>query len=533
MPRRFLGLEKWSWLIVGSAAAFLAAVGLFLENSRLRAESGGQVGLFTRPTSAGRRLHRISLEVGSLGPGHPWAGVYSQSDGLCGTSIALTPRSGYVQTDWGDSGPWLEQEDGRVREENGVIFLKGSRDSRYRHGMRIVRWGGRRYLLAREQLEDFANDVNLGFETGYNERGSYLMSNGDDEAPVAGLPELPEESRRLLRATPLDAVVKALGVNGDVLIDVGRRQGALPGLKLEPRDPKNFGEFTIIRVSETTSVASFKAVLAQTPAPHISWRLSTRWEWTRSWSPAQPALEVSTQALSRVQSAPVPGPVSSLSGQAALTAARRAGFTVRPVARVYVRAIAPGLLRYPRAERLIDSALRASGANAILSPYEPRPRRRPGVWPFVRTVAGYRVDWKGQPLDARDFPFRSSRATDWQQAKTEIALNRSKFSRDWYELRYATVQRLFHLDRAEFDRLDDLRIEFLTPEQREALSSKIDGREFGSLRPRQWDSKADAAWWDALRTAESPGVEALKKSEPLAYAEFLALRKAAGRGAKN
>lgn len=262
-------------------AAVLAVVGaaqLCLSGER---PSDGRDDL--RPRDDGRleyRRYRIEEELKGL-PGHDWAGLYSAGDGLTGTRLAVAPRAGYVWTEFGDSGPWEARSAGSVGQQGDLLLLRHAAEAHLRDGVRIVRWGERRYLIPLRGLMGFAAAINLGTEPGRTFHGGFLLRNGGESIQVTGLPELPAEVVALIRKQPLEARIQAVGVTQEsavgskttVLLDVGSCQGAVPDLELSAKAPQA-GDAVIVRTLERSSVASFYG-LPGWKRPEKGWRLST------------------------------------------------------------------------------------------------------------------------------------------------------------------------------------------------------------------------------------------------------------------
>lgn len=102
-----------------------------------------------------------------------------------------------------------------------------------------VRWSGRLYLIYEDDLNDFANAVNLGLEPrpGLSAEpfyGSFYLRNGDERKGVTGRPALPGEWAAFLLRKPLTAtVVRIEGKDKERIATVNRGSG--DGLKVGMR----------------------------------------------------------------------------------------------------------------------------------------------------------------------------------------------------------------------------------------------------------------------------------------------------------
>lgn len=234
-------------------------------------------------------------EIAALGPEHPWAGHYYAGDGLgFNSSISLAPKAGYIITRFGDGGPWSESVSGGLAETSAGLQARHP-PRELLQPLVPVPWGKRRYLIPRDELNDFANAVNHGSEPRTMAQGIFLMRDGDETIPVAGRPSLPAEASSLLRERPLAG--KIIGVGADtfrsfaiapgfvwtttdtpVLINIGLSQGALPGLALKPED-HGVADVRIVHAGKKVSTGIYRRVSPGDERPQAGWELSTRPKW--------------------------------------------------------------------------------------------------------------------------------------------------------------------------------------------------------------------------------------------------------------
>src|SRR5207244_1418020 len=62
----------------------------------------------------------------------------------------------------------------------------------------VVPWDGRVYLVPRDELARFCNDVNQGDEPRRSVHGSFLLRSGDERKKVSGSPEIPATYQHFL-----------------------------------------------------------------------------------------------------------------------------------------------------------------------------------------------------------------------------------------------------------------------------------------------------------------------------------------------
>lgn len=516
---RFLGLGKWSWLVVGGCAYILLSIWVYLSEKPIPV------------TAEQRRLGEIHSEVTALGPDHAWAGRYL---GLRG-SLELAPRSGYVFSRFYCISPFVAAELGFFREKNGVLVARQSDQDEFQEGLLPIQWGRRHYLIRRSELKDFANRINWGMEPRYEREGPYWLREGDEGIPADGFPNLPEPERDLLLARPIDAKIIALGVDRErrrewaedaveidhdttIIIDAGRRHGARPGLVLQAMPP-NWGEAEIIRVGESTSLATFRRILDH-PSPRRGWKLSTRFREHRHYNQLDAALQVIVSTVMRVQAFSSFEGIKSLDDREYLIGARRSGFSVRSVARISIHAVESKLRDSTPTNELIASLAQGAGGNASferrVSAKDLGPRR------YSKTVEVYRVEWKGQLLDRFEFPWTwDKKNLDWAKAGREVELNHHPYTKAVHRIRTEVGERLLRLSPGGWEKLRQMNVEDLSPEQRAAFK-KFWGLvgQHGPIFKAERSAAAFEIWHQKLEEASAPEIAALKESDPAGDAEF-------------
>ncbi len=115
-----------------------------------------------------------------------------------------------------------------------------------------VRWSERIYLVEESRWEDFVSAINLGLlPHTIQERdmymGAFYSKVGDEEKPVTGLPDIPDEWKRLILKKAVSAKVIAVRKIGEhkfvVKIDKGREHGLRTNMRMLVGDavPSIFG----------------------------------------------------------------------------------------------------------------------------------------------------------------------------------------------------------------------------------------------------------------------------------------------------
>ena len=150
-----------------------------------------------------------------------------------------------------------------------------------------VPWGERHYLIARDELIDFVNDVNAGFEP-CSSCIRFLLKSGDEKKSVHGQPDVPAELRRYLLAEPIDARVLSLGKMQieqswrskrvtRLIVNKGTADGLLTGMKLHVAHPENlFITAVVVHADDQSSEVEVEQFDLEDAMPSIGWELSTR-----------------------------------------------------------------------------------------------------------------------------------------------------------------------------------------------------------------------------------------------------------------
>jgi hypothetical protein len=224
--------------------------------------------------------------------GHSWAGRYYYGDGLgVNVDLDLAPKSGFVFT-WNGCLGLYDLNYGDVAEKDGRIRLifKYPNDRKGFQGIAPelipIVWGERRYLIPRDEMVKFANDINAGFEPRKTLWGSFLLRRGDELKDVHGQPSLPPEYTHYLLNDPIRAKISSIKGSRfkestritTVVLNVGSEQGVKLGMEFYLYSPSTiFESATISRLDSTSSEAIIiqYGVDEKTERPSLDWKLST------------------------------------------------------------------------------------------------------------------------------------------------------------------------------------------------------------------------------------------------------------------
>jgi hypothetical protein len=541
---RILGLGKQSRRVVGGAVLLLLAIGVVLDRQRLGNDMEYRLARLNASNAPSLAERRVRSEVAALGPRHPWAGGYGRGDGLTGEGIIVAPVAGYLFERWGDSGPWSEENTGLVEFHQGLITFPGSDDWMLKSGLVPVRWGSRRYLIRADEMEEFVDHVNSGLQPEYGRMQIFFIRAADQNSIVTGFPDLPEPARSLLRLAPLDAEIKAVGSGrvfsekitesmtltdrwNEVLLSAGRRQGVRIGHVFHPRGKDQDGEATVTTVNENSAVAMFRVRNASYPSPRKGWRVSTRYEFARDYSLLDPPFSINIVRSAGKPRAPISGGARDLWHRDSLAVAAATGFRVTPVARLAVSAVSQEVLNLPAVRERIGRAAAATGGNAFvwlggksdLAEESKGQLRR-------KTAQVYLVEWEGRPLE--EFPTFGETAQQWEEVKPRAALARLPYTLARGKIFESAGARLLHLSLEQVQRLPDLKIEELMPEQRAAFAS-VWGLtdESGTIAEAKQSKEAEKAWSEVMAAETSGPLKALEAADPKGAAEHERLEKLA------
>jgi hypothetical protein len=143
-------------LTATTSAAIIAAMGCWRSAHEVRMEHQPEAAL---------TLELARAEIAELSE-HPWAGEYRTRSNLVGDRVILAPDSGIVSDPWMDFPIAGSMNSGRIVAvtQNSIhvefVLPRGeSREKPYLAELVRIRWGERRYLVWREYLGGFRDEV--------------------------------------------------------------------------------------------------------------------------------------------------------------------------------------------------------------------------------------------------------------------------------------------------------------------------------------------------------------------------------------
>ncbi|MFA6243579.1 MAG: hypothetical protein WC655_21740 [Candidatus Hydrogenedentales bacterium] len=230
----------------------------------------------------------VEQEIKKLGA-HPWAGYYTDSV----VNLWIAPGAGFAYEVHGCMGIY-DRNYGKVSVSGGklqfqsVLPIENMFGATVAPGLIPVVWGSRAYLITSDDMIDFCNSVNRGFEPREGSCGCYLLRHADANLPANEMPAVPDEYKRYLLKTPIQAKVISVGETEPfreygmrnyrtrLVVDVGSKQGLLAGMELAPIQPDNaYGDLTVLSVKDGQAEAEFVGY-SRRPKPSAGWVFSTR-----------------------------------------------------------------------------------------------------------------------------------------------------------------------------------------------------------------------------------------------------------------
>jgi len=248
------------------------------------------------------RIANVSKEIEGL-KDHEWAGIYKTGSWGSGSVLYIAPKAGFVDRPYVDYYPnnIVDQYDyGEVKVDNGRYLLKPMRGKFYSE-IYSLKWGKRHFFIPDGFLLHFINEVNAGcdqFQTKEEVLQLYFyVRDGEQKAPLSGLPDLPAQFRGLILKQPVTAELIAVGeplkrdssYGGsnvqtwitNVKLNAGNDRGLWAGMELFAKDADDKRQLISVKVtdvSEHTAEAQMESYINDhnPPIPVVGWRLDSR-----------------------------------------------------------------------------------------------------------------------------------------------------------------------------------------------------------------------------------------------------------------
>lgn len=242
--------------------------------------------------TAERLRTKINNEIRSL-KSHPWAGEYYEGNGLgVGKRLVLAPASGYV-FEWHGCLGLYDRNYGTIVVTNDILHLSFT-FTNVQEGFQgmdsafiPIEWGDRRYLIPTNDIVEFCNSVNLGWEPRTGIHGFHFLRKGDERKLVGGLPKVPSGFENYFLKKPVTAKIIAVKhssmrpsiASGEfrdtfVTLNAGAKQGLLPGMKLCATGLRT-ESLVLTKIEEDQSEGRITQ-MEEDPAPESGWVFSTR-----------------------------------------------------------------------------------------------------------------------------------------------------------------------------------------------------------------------------------------------------------------
>ena len=247
---------------------------------------------------AEKRQAKIKKEFGTLDK-HPWAGEYGYGDGLgVNVTLVIAPKHGF-DFEWRGCLGTYDRNHGSVSFAGNIVSLlcKYPNKEKSRIGVAEelipVPWGNRNYLIPKDDVVGFCNEINSGNEPRTGFYGNYLMRSGDEEKKVVGWPDLPDQYMACLLTAPLEANLIRVGdsivrpsicdwnfKDTVVFLDVGEKDGAQVGMELHLIEHASGVETVkITKIHDATCECLMIGFEDGWVAPQVGWKFSTNPEW--------------------------------------------------------------------------------------------------------------------------------------------------------------------------------------------------------------------------------------------------------------
>jgi hypothetical protein len=192
-------------------------------------------------------------------------GTYYFGDGLgVNCTLELDP-SGRFSFRWRGCLGEYDRNEGPIRMQDGFLRLEPECPN-IREGFKgvatvllPVRWSTRTYLIPREELPNFINEINQGGEPRDHVHGRFFVRKEDWKAKAVGLPDLPLKWKNMILPKAIEGKVLAIDASR-FTISLGKEQGAWEGMILTAhiKATPGFCQLRVVSVSDSSCVATFQ-----------------------------------------------------------------------------------------------------------------------------------------------------------------------------------------------------------------------------------------------------------------------------------
>jgi hypothetical protein len=226
-----------------------------------------------------------------------WPGEYHYGDGLgVNVTLMIAPKSGFTFSWFGCMGLY-DLNYGDVDWSDRKIKLLFEHPNK-REGFQgispeliPVLWSERHYLIPANEMIEFINSVNAGFEPCSMFCSRFLLKRGDEKKSGSGAPNIPAEYRAYLLKKPIKSGVLSIGESHivtdkddpalqfritKVLLNAGSAKGVLVGMEFHVYSPSRIAESAkVTKVEEQFSEAEIEQIGLEDKLPSTGWKFST------------------------------------------------------------------------------------------------------------------------------------------------------------------------------------------------------------------------------------------------------------------
>ncbi len=256
----------------------------------------------SRSPETERRNAAIEEELKNL-KNHPWAGEYVFGRDV-GTRryLRLAPRAGFTFFSGGCVIGSYFLDYGSVEWAGGKILLhpatKPLGDESSFERFRVfypVKWGDRRYLIGEDEMVDFINRINQGYEPCEEMFCTRFFIRADDKKKkVSGNPDIPVQFQSYLLKKPIRATIIAVGKSEttrdedledtlfrdtEITLNVGSAQGVWKGMEFlrSGQGSSVSAVVTKVELNSCTAIITDRIFKDEKPPPPptLGWKFST------------------------------------------------------------------------------------------------------------------------------------------------------------------------------------------------------------------------------------------------------------------
>lgn len=243
------------------------------------------------------RKDKIQTELSRLQT-NEWAGEYN----VHGLFLFLAPKAGFAfYMSGGDYDANWENfllNYGTIQFSETKIKLTPELPNKeevlpsYSTELLPILWDERHYLIPADEVVEFINYVNIGYEPSFAFAGlsnHFFLKKGDIEKKVVGKPNIPEQYRGYLLEKPIKGKITTIKNskleqdgdrqqrNTEIILNVGKNNGVFEGMKFLIYSPRRISadDVKITKVEDNHSEAIVIQTYLKEKTPSVGWKVST------------------------------------------------------------------------------------------------------------------------------------------------------------------------------------------------------------------------------------------------------------------